>query len=171
MRGTVRVAVALLVGQALLGALIGWLTLGRSPAADGGAAVDHLVAPPFAAPPATSPAPARSSAQPAGGGSSAPAEIRTPATRRNLPAAQRTTTPPPPPPDPPDPSPPLVTGSPELITEPPPAPLPPSATPEVQEPVVIGERCRPPGAFGRTADGIEVRCLPGWHHRPRWKIA
>jgi len=52
-RRTVRVAVALVVGQALLYALIGYLTLGRSSGSG-----DRLADPPLALPPATTSIPA-----------------------------------------------------------------------------------------------------------------
>src|SRR3954454_15097320 len=48
-RRTVRVAVALVVGQALLVGLIGWLTLGR--ATGSGGAVDQMAAAPATPPP------------------------------------------------------------------------------------------------------------------------
>jgi hypothetical protein len=54
----------------------------------------------------------------------------------------------------------------------PPNLVPPSPPPtsEVPGPVVVGDLCAPEGAYAHTAEGVLVRCVRLWHHRPRWKI-
>ncbi|MCO8272058.1 hypothetical protein M1L60_15800 [Actinoplanes sp. TRM 88003] len=184
-RRTVRMAVALVVGQAVLCALIGWLTLGQSrsePARSPGAAVDQLAAPPPADPatpsartviapttqarepvPATSrPAPRKKKRSPAA--PERPATTTAPTTRAPQPISV--------PPDPPALVPPAPPPS------PPPSPSPSSALPSspspsaglVRDPVRVGDECRPTGAYGRTAEGVLVRCVREWRHPPRWKI-
>jgi hypothetical protein len=173
-RRTVRVAVALIVGQALLVALIGWLTFGQA----GGPrpAVDQVAAPPQVPPPtATSryASPSRSATT-----SLHPPRVGVPATTDRKAAPRRT---PPATADPPDPAPPstlVETPSPAATVTPvpsnsalvPPAPPAASDVPVVQTPVTVGDRCWPEGAYGRTADGTLVRCLRTTHHRRRWKI-
>ena len=192
-RRTVRLAVALVIGQALLCALIGWLTLGhdRSEPQRPGSPVDQLAAPPLVpAPPATV---ARSAAvvskqsrRPSSAvadrpratavGTAAPrptAATPTPTPTTNSAAAPTRS--------------PVPIGSPPADPAPPPMvpPLPPTPSasasskvppqgdaelPEVQEPVEAGARCRPLYAFGRTEEGNLVRCLRKGPYRPRWKI-
>ncbi len=180
-----RVAVALVVGQALLGTLIGWLTLSQSRLAEnsaGTSAVDQLAAPPVAPGP-----PVLGTASAATPASSVPS--RAPSQRQRRTAAAE---PPAPSLPPTGPTPSL---SPGLIMLPPPVPpaassavppAPPAASPpatpsatssaspspsgRVREPVTVGDRCWPQGAFGRTADGTLVRCEAERHRRPRWKI-
>ncbi len=171
-------AVALVVGQAVLCAFIGWMTLGRSRSEPvrppGSAVVDQLAIPPLAgpAPPSLT---SRSTVVP-----SKQARKPTTPTSRASPRRSATTAVPPSS---------TVTRTPEPILAPPeepallpPAPPPPSATPPattrpttpapdvVQEPVRVGDECRPEGAYGRTADGELVRCVREWRHRSRWKI-
>ncbi|MEV4343370.1 hypothetical protein AB0J83_02660 [Actinoplanes sp. NPDC049596] len=192
-RRTVRMAVALVIGQALLCALIGWLTLGRAHSGpDGsGAAVDQAAAPPPAVVPAPSP-PAARPAPPAVTSRDAeapakktrrPAKTTTSATSpdKTVSPAASTTEPPAPAP-PPTTSPssaPSPTPSSELILLP---PMPPTESPapryspepdfddEVQRNVTVGDRCRPEGAYGRTRDDRLVRCLRFHNDPPRWKI-
>ncbi|MFI5888975.1 hypothetical protein ACIA5D_02520 [Actinoplanes sp. NPDC051513] len=181
-RRTVRVAVALVVGQALLCALIGWLTLGRGHGS--AATVDQMAAPPVPAPTATSryatPAPtaATSATPPATAGrKTADRKVAATPSRANPPALD--------PPDPPAPAPPPpapATAVPELpdptivvttTTVPGRALVPPMPSPTLSEapgPVTVGDRCLPEGAFARTADGDLVRCVRTWRHRSRWKI-
>ena len=169
-RRTVRVAVALVVGQTLLIGLIGWLTFGR--AIGSGGDVDQLAAPPVTPPPTVigqyvdPPAPPTASAAPPTTARRATADRRTAPTRA-----------PSPPPEPVPPAP--TTGAPE------PAPsiavtttiVPPALVPQVSPspselpgPVVAGDPCAPEGAYAHTADGVLVRCARTWHHRLRWKI-
>lgn len=179
-------AVALLIGQALLCALIGWLTLGRSPSAPGaGTVVGQAAAPPPRVVPAPDPpTPAATSRAP-----EAPAsKTRRPAQRttRPSPVPTRTVSPPPATSSAPAPAPPTtvpsVTPSSEPIALP---PEPPAVTPtesedpapegdepdeKIQWNVTVGERCYPEGAYGKTRRGALVRCLRGWHDAPRWKI-
>ena len=188
-RRTVRMAVALVVGQAMLCALIGWLTLGRSrpdnPAPPGSAVVDQLAVPPLAGPaPAPSPSLSRSPAI------SSTRERRPASTPNRAPRGPSTTTPVPPepislPPEepaivPPVPPPatittpsPSVAAGPTVSTVPSPVttPSPPAKVPDdVQQPVRVGDECRPEGASGRTADGELVKCVRDGRHRARWKI-
>jgi hypothetical protein len=168
-RRTVRTAVALVVGQALLCALIGWLTFGRStataPGRRGSTTVDGLALRPVDPSSSTAPRnPPRS--VPAASGSA-----RTvPGATRHLPTAPPTVAPAPSsaapaaPAVPPEPSTLLASNT----TAPVVPPAPPASV-EVQAPVLVGARCRPAGAFGLTVDGTAVRCLGP--HRPRWKIA
>ena len=167
-----RLAVALVVGQALLCAVIGWMTLGspRSEPArpSGTAVVDAMGAPP--SPPSPPPAvhTSRVLAAPATQArkaTSAPAPHRPTSTRATRTASPSPTPSPVPigaPPDdpamaPPEPSPPSSPSS-------------PSPSDEVQEPVREGDECRPAGARGRTAEGEDVRCVREWPRRLRWRI-
>lgn len=169
-------AVALVVGQALLCALIGWLTLGAS-RSDGGRStgpiVDQLAAPPPAVPasagPTTVPVATSAAAEPR------KTVSRRPSSRPTATTTARERRSPSPPPRSAEPSreaaPPAP---PSLINLPPPSPgvsAVPSPSGKVQEKVTVGDRCSPEGAFGRTEKGIEVRCLRSWHRGPRWKIA
>ena len=183
-RRTVRVAVALVIGQALLYALIGWLTLGhsRSEPHRPAAPVDQLAAPPLVpAPTATVTRSAiAASKQPRRPSSATPGRLR--ATTAPAAPARRTTAPtkppvpisvPPadavPPPVPIAPSPPAspAPALPGPTSEAPRTPLPSgtSGPPsdidpvggEIQQPVVVGVWCRPQGAFVRTAEGELVR--------------
>ncbi|MET0423398.1 MAG: hypothetical protein ABW046_05965 [Actinoplanes sp.] len=185
-RRTVRMAVALVIGQALLCALIGWLTLGssqdqtRRPASP---PVDQLAAPP---PPAL--------LEPTATISTAPRQIRPvrpirPASSSPVARLDRTTRPTTPAPRPSSKRPPSRPPLPSTNPTPPAPPVPPglltpspqpssSATPiglpgdePVQQAVTIGDRCRPEGAYGRTKRGVLARCLSSWHRGPRWKIA
>ncbi|WP_250027394.1 hypothetical protein [Paractinoplanes maris] len=189
-RRIVRMAVALVVGQAMLCAVIGWLTLGPGRSeptrAPGSAVVDQLAAPPLIAPAAPT---SRAATTPAA--STAQARKPVPATTRTAPrrppaatttAASRSpdpTTPPsttpaqpdpvaivipPPPPVPPAPS---TEPSPITTTA---TPVPSTSSAPVQQPVRVGDECRPAGAYGRTLKGELVRCLREWGQRPRWKI-
>jgi hypothetical protein len=185
-RRTVRVAVALVVGQALLCALIGWLTLGRGHGS--GSSVDQMAAPPAVPPTVTSRhvTPGRSvatasvaTASPAGG--TRTADRKAP----RSPAIRATSTRPA---DPPDPAPPTPAPAPATSETPalpvptivatttgpgsalaPPVPPSPTVT-DTSEPITIGDYCRPEGAYAIAADGTLVRCVRTWRHRPRWKI-
>jgi hypothetical protein len=185
-RRTVRTAVALVIGQALLCAVIGWLTFGRPFAAGPGgdsATIDRMAAPPPIVPvptaTASTPAPSTGSSAPAHTVTGAGHHLPPPPPQSGpageappLPAAQTTG-----PEVLPEPSTEIATGIPAPTTQslvPPPVspPLPPAPTAAtVQQPVVVGGRCGPPGAYGRTADGIDVRCQTIGPHRTRWKIA
>ena len=184
-----RLAVALVIGQALLCALIGWLTLGhdRSEPQRPGSPVDQLAAPPLVpVPPATVTRSAavvgKQSRRPSSAAADRPraTAVRTAAPRPTTTTAAAPTRSPVPIGSPPaDPAPP-----PMVPPMPPAAPSPSASSkvptpdapqgdvelPEVQEPVQVGARCRPLGAFGRTEEGELVRCLRQWPHRPRWKI-
>jgi hypothetical protein len=193
-RRTVRVAVALIVGQALLCMLIGWLTFGHPRST--GSTVDEMAAPPLSPPPAVT-----GDYAPTAGSVPAATPARVTTSGRKTAWTRAATDPPtfgpptidpativpalksppavplPPPPTPTvaDPTPgSAATTSPPVVGLQPPQPVdspsPVVASPEVQSPVVVGELCRPELAYGRTAGGTVVRCLRTWHHRPRWKI-
>lgn len=184
-------AVALVVGQAMLCALIGWLTLGRhrtEPARPpGSAVVDQLAIPPVggaASPSSQGAISATALSRPAPAVPRRPAPARSTADALPPPVVPATNDPQPinAPPDDPQvvpPAPPLP--SPSLSSSPrtriPLTPVPsvatpaPSTSPEVvQEPVRVGDECRPLGAYGRTAEGDLVRCLRDGRDEPRWKI-
>lgn len=181
-RRTVRMAVALVVGQAMLCALIGWLTLGRHRAEPtrppGSSVVDQLAIPALtsAAPPSRGTISATALSRPTSAAPRRAAPARTTVTADVPPPAvppagdpQPINAPPDDPVAPPMPPPP----SPSRTQTPAPSAATPSPTtsPEVvQEPVRVGDECRPLGAYGRTAEGDPVRCLRDWRHGPRWKI-
>lgn len=183
-RRTVRVAIALVVSQALLCALIGWLTLGRR---GSGTAVDELAAPPQVPPPTVTssyatPSPSATTSAPAPRATTGPAatdaDVVTATSTRSTATARPSATAPPAVPDivlPVVPEPIvslLPTPTPSRSAVPPQLPG-ASARPQVPEvpgPVVVGEPCTPEWAWGRTADGTLVRCLRTWHHSLRWKI-
>jgi hypothetical protein len=174
-RRTVRLAVALVMSQALLCGVIGWLTIGGGHDDSSGSQVDRLAVPTIA--PAAPPAPAMPSTA-APSHAAAAASAAGAAARKMAKSATR------------DPEPVVTTAQPRSPAAPPPAPagpveptaappapppaglVPPSPTPsvEAQQPVEVGDLCRPEWAFGRTVDGTVVRCLRTGSHRPRWKI-
>lgn len=186
-------AVALVIGQALLCALIGWLTLGASREEgrkSSGPAVDQLAAPPppavplptvaeSAGAPSTRPPASvspKSVSRARSGSSSSSSSVRSPEPRRKAVPPQPKKSSVAPSPTiillPPEPSP---TPSPPVPSSRPPSPPawwtgPDDDDPEVREPVTVGDRCRPEGAFGRTKEGVAVRCLRSWPRGPRWKI-
>jgi len=178
-RRIVRVAVALVVGQALLCALIGWLTLGH--AKDSGPPVDAMAAPP-ALPSTSVPSPAVTSRYvppPATTVPPAPPTKRKRTTDRKpeAPAATRAPTPSAHPPAPaPAVVPPLPVPTIVVTTTTPgsalvpPLPKPPETPAVVAGPVTVGDLCTPVGAYAFTADHTLVRCTRAWHHRARWKI-
>ena len=182
-RSTVRVAVALVVGQALLCALIGWLILGRaqsdspdspdSPdASEGSSGVDRLALPPAGRRPTPGDEPAATGQQTVTASRQSRAVapdgvVETAGPRRSAPAGTV----------PPEPQ--ILSPQPLIAV---PAIPGPSSTPTLpalsvpptfgpaQEPVTVGALCRPVGAFGRTARQTLVRCVRDGHHHPRWKI-
>ncbi|GAB2573305.1 hypothetical protein Aab01nite_19790 [Paractinoplanes abujensis] len=185
-RRTVRMAVALVVGQAMLCALIGWLTLGRhrpEPARPPGApVVDQLAIPPLTTTAASAPPPSRSaisatrqSRQPSVVSSARPAPVRSTSAAPAPPAASPEPILAPPddpamvPPVPPVPSP-STPKTPLLPSSPASSPVPSASPGVVQDPVRVGDECHPVGSYGRTAEGDLVRCVRDWRHGPRWKI-
>ena len=171
-----RVAVALVAGQAALCAVIGWVTLGGMHPHKAGAprAANPLVEGPLVVPPPTV-APAPPTPVPP----APPVTARTAAT-----SAGRITRPPestaaePRRPIAPTPNPvtatrPVPPAAPTLVVSPSGANLvqTPSATPtEVQQGVAIGDPCDPVNAAGTTDDGTPVLCVPGDDGTPRWQI-
>ncbi len=178
-RRTVRVAAALVAGQAVLCAVIGWVTFGSSgpPPSVAGRAVDAPTVPPIMVPTASmaiplppSPAPgttatatrrAQESTRPAR--KPPPKPVATPGVRTTT-VPERPTT--------------VATTTAETRPAVPPSVPPvadPAATPapmptEVQQEVVAGEPCDPPGALGETVDDVEVSCVRGPDGRPSWQI-
>jgi hypothetical protein len=161
----VRVAAALVAGQAALCAVIGWVTFGAPEQAPPTASrqVAPLDGGPIGVPPASmamprpaAPADTTTSPAPVRPRVSAPAprppKVQAPARSRSTTAAEE-----PPttlagdsaqPPEPPTPSPhPEMSG-----TE---APM----LPPVQENVIEGDPCDPPGDRGRTAEGVDMLCV------------
>jgi hypothetical protein len=157
-RRTVRVAVALVAGQATLCAVIGWVTFGPPEPAPQAAGVNPLTSPielptsslplpPLPMPPAPPDASMSKAAplSPRAPRSSKPATSRAtskPAAEEPRPIIATDEVPPEPPPT-----------SPTLNLTPP-----PSAVDEVQFPVVEGAPCSPEGAQGLTSEQVELRC-------------
>jgi hypothetical protein len=178
-RRTVRVAVALVAGQLLLCTVIGWVTFShpRERAHRDSAAVDQMVVPPIPiapspSPPAPSPTPAPTPTTAIPRKHSTHQVDRAPPATTAQPAVEAATG------GPAAAAPATTSESPQVTLLPPaasvvPAPSPSaSATPTeaVEEPVVAGAPCDRLGALGRTADGVDVRCLPDRQGRLRWKI-
>ena len=180
-RRTVRVAVALVAGQAALCAVIGWVTFG-SP--DAPPAATTRVAPLAEPPPAATPGadkPQPSAVAPATTRSSDPrqtAEVTRPPAPPPKPKAKATvTTTPPPTQAAASEEAPTTVATTEPTTPadmPPPMPNPtPTAEPtptDVQQDVVAGDPCEPPGAAGLTADDVAVKCRPGLDGAASWQI-
>jgi hypothetical protein len=174
----VRVAVALAAGQALLCAVIGWLTFGSGPAGSHSAQpsppANKLAAPPLVMPTASMalpPTPAPATTHAPRSRAATPARSIRPGRPPAQPhAPQRTRTEPPPeimavPDDTPTPQPPAA------APEPDPAATPaPSGSGEVQPSATVGGACDPPGALGITDDDVAVTCVPGPDGRPVWQI-
>ena len=168
-RRTVRVAVALVIGQALLGGLIGIVTFAGGAASRPGASAagPQLAGPPVVVPTPGPPPPSPPPGAPTAGApterpepgtvrsgrmrwptsSTAPVAVRTSATRTIGPApttsAPRVRSPAP------------TTSSPDSALVPPPLPAPEGDTPA---PVVEQDRCADEGAIGWTVTGELVRC-------------
>ncbi|GAA3339980.1 hypothetical protein GCM10020358_25800 [Amorphoplanes nipponensis] len=174
-RRTVRVAVALVIGQALLCGIIGFLTFGGrgEPAPGARAAEPQLAGPPLVAPAPSvppdgdrperrKPGVARTSRTQRPAAPPASAAVRNSATRLIGPSP----TVPPPPAAAPVP-PPTPTTSPTDRSL-----LPPSSPVSGDDPPVpvVGEPCEEEGATGRTADGKAVRCERDPDGDLRWSL-
>jgi hypothetical protein len=177
-RRTVRVAVALVAGQAALCAGIGYLTLGgahqHSHASPG--AADPLAAGPLVVPPVQIMPPSAGSAAPRPPSASTTRTTATTPATRPPPAAgsdrQRAAAEPP--------SSPLA--DPATAPMPPPVPTktiaptgPQFLTPEpsdsgVQQDVKLGDVCSPVGADGLTTDDQKVRCVRDADGQLRWQL-
>ncbi|HEU4349822.1 MAG TPA: hypothetical protein VFR35_18745 [Actinoplanes sp.] len=165
-------AVALVAGQAMLYAVIGWLTFMQSPAGPVPERADPPVAPRIALPTASMVLPPVSLSTTRA--PSAPERTVTRTGRPVTPAGAVTKRPPAPSPEPARPKPSRPKPAPEVPAEPAPveviAPVAPPTAPdlgtapdpaqtdEVQGPVVPGEPCDPAGALGVTSDGVALRC-------------
>jgi hypothetical protein len=166
-RRTVRVAVALVAGQAVLCAVIGWVTFGSGhphrpgpvPSVEPLAARPLVIPPPAVLPP---PKPPRSSATPSAGkkdttsASSAPRSST--GQSHSAPASAAETT-----------------RSPVRQASPPPegpalAQPSPSSDDEVQSPVKLLDTCEPVDALGLTVAGLSLRCVKGADGSLRWQI-
>lgn len=181
-RRTVRVAAALVAGQVLLGAVIGWVTFGESsPTPQAAGRIEPPAAPLPVVPPETSgPGPAVTvPPEPPVRPGASPSRVRStkrPAGGPARPARTRTTAP--------APQPPAEEPPPQLVISLPPSPTvlpsggpgrgrrtpPPAPSPSVQGPVRVGDRCEPEGAAGRTADDRPVLCARGDDGELRWQI-
>ena len=165
-RRTVCVAVALVTGQALLCAIIGFVTFdGDEPASRPGAAAPQLAGPPIA-PPATGvppptgpvkrakPGTARSTRTERPTSPPTPAGVRTSATRKVKPSLE------------------IRIPRPAPSTSPPDRELkPPSPVPVADAPVpVVQEPCDDEGATGRTAGGQAVTCRRDRRGELRWTL-
>jgi hypothetical protein len=193
-RRTVRVAAALVAGQAALCAVIGYVTLGGPPTRGPEAAprVDPVAIPPLVVPAPTVPPPlSRTTVAPAPplvarSTTARPRTIARPKQRPELSPTPPSQAPPgilvassdpgPVPPIPPvTPVPPTPTPAPSTesaISESPapvPPPLPPSSA--TQPPVTVGDTCDPADGPGRSADGTAVLCVPGNDGVARWQPA
>jgi hypothetical protein len=190
-RRTVRLAGALVVGQLLLVAVVGWVTFTRGDdrRGNGAPAVDQLAAPPAViVPPPVPPAVTRTTvpgAGPTSGGGTAVAGRRRGHTGGHAPsstprpaasdlpassAAPATTAPP---------VPPTTVNSPTANTPavgsviPPLTLVPPSSSapsPTASDPILPGRPCIEIFASARAVDGRPVRCLPTPADGLRWKI-
>jgi hypothetical protein len=167
-RRTVRVAVALVAGQAVLCAVIGWVTFGSGHAHRPGpvrtveplAAKPLVIPPPVVTPP---PRPPRSSAAPSAAKkdttSASPSARPSSRQPRSAPAsvAEPARSPRPD-------SPPLPPAGPALSVPS------PSSDDEVQSPVKLLDPCDPVDAPGLTVAGLSLRCVKGDDGRLHWQI-
>ena len=155
-----RVAVALVAGQAALCVVIGWVTFGPSgpepepqPQAAGGGpplserivfptppTVPAVVAPPPGASASKAPSSPRASRSSTSPTTRATSKQVTEEPQPNIAPAEDA-------PVPPEPDPGVA------------ATLPPSSIAPVQSPAVEDESCDPEGAEGLTSDGVELRCV------------
>jgi hypothetical protein len=171
-RRTVRVAAALVAGQAVLCAVIGYVTLGGHGArgTDAAGPVDPFAARPLVLPPSAVPAPSATTVAPGPPAAAKSTPARPAATARSRHHPELTPTPPaaePPPdvlvapPGPTTPTGPSTTPSPDATSstgqsgQP---PSPPASLP-TQESVTVGESCAPVDAPGVTTDGIAAQCV------------
>ena len=167
-RRTVVVAVALVTGQALLCAVIGFVTFGDHgrPAPAGPRAAEPLAGPPVAVPAPVLPEPSATSRAPRKRGKahvSSSARPARPATTSPVPRRSSGA----PAPEPAVTSPAATAPAPE-----PPSPIslvPAEPVEESDPPPVLGEPCDDEGATGRTAEGRAVRCEPGRGGDLRWR--
>ncbi|MEV4707142.1 hypothetical protein [Actinoplanes sp. NPDC049316] len=184
-RRTVIVAVALVTGQALLGAVIGFMTFDRDEAGPAASrAAEPAAAPPIVAPAPSTPA-ATEASQPPGKRAVADASSGT----RRVPASPAPAFPAPAFPAPASSAPAEAVTRPGTSPSPTrtssaPAPLPPSSSaapapgllpsPDADQPgaetPVAREPCEEEGATGRTGDGKTVRCRRDRDGRLRWRL-
>jgi hypothetical protein len=178
----VRVATALVAGQALLCAVIGWVTFGPPPEPGPRAAapIEPLLTPPVVTPTVSLPAPAPASVAPEPASPTRSRSVRTKVSSRSPEAPRSPASPP---------APTVGEAPPSLVIAPPqpdetrtPTPQPdgtrpgligtvaPAPTETVQGPVKAGERCAPEGARGVTADDRSLRCVLDDDGDLRWQI-
>jgi len=167
-RRTVTIAGALIASQALLCAVIGWVTFGGHDHSGGSSARaaepklgPALVLPPVSVAPVLPSPSTHHPSRPAATTSTTPATSQPPA----KPARVRPTVPRSPVASPPAPKPPATAPAKGSVVV-----LPtPSAT-EVQGNVVIGDKCSPEGADGVTAKDVAVRCVADANGNLSWQV-
>jgi hypothetical protein len=186
-RRTVRVATALVAGQAALCAVIGWITFGAThgPARTASAPVDPLAGAPLVIPPPSVVPPVLPKTGPAVTAKATATSIDRTTAPRSRRTARHSSPPPPaaPPPVAPPPVAPLPapTAPTTTSTDPPPSPpasddsqliVPtPTPTPQIQQPVVVREPCDPENALGKTAAGVALVCVHAADGTLRWQIS
>jgi hypothetical protein len=165
-RRTVRMAVALVAGQAVLCAVIGWVTFGAghphrpsaAPTVEPLAVKPLVIPPPVIVPP---PRPPRSSAAPSTGrkASTAVSSERSSSTPTPRPSSSRPAA--------------ARPAAGRAATPDPPALVVPSPAPDdvVQSPVTVPDVCDPVDARGLTADGVSVTCVVGRDGVLRWQLS
>ena len=175
-RRTVRIALALVTGQALLCAVIGWVTFGTPDDRRSGprGPITTLTDPPFALPqlPAAAPSGSPSTARPrrsAGSVDRSPVRSTARATRSARPPASVRARPRPVTPSAATPSTARPTKS-SLPAAPPADPEPSGGGVGFEAPVVVGQRCDRRGELELTEDGVEVRCTRDRAGVLRWQI-
>jgi hypothetical protein len=179
-RRTVRVAAALVAGQALLCGVIGFVTFDDEAETEPAArAAPPLADPQIGVPRPGGPRPAPSSAPgidaPSGSAAAVRRWSREAASRavpRPAPSAVLPASPAPPPGPPASPGAvPVPPAPPAQVTSPPAGLLPsaPAAEDDLHAPVEVGERCDEAGALGWTARGRIVRCARGHDGDLRWR--
>ena len=164
-RRTVTVATALVASQAVLCAVIGWITFGGGdePAHSKARAAEPLLGPPIVVPPASVAPVGSLSATP----HHSPARIAR-STLKPTSAPARAVGPP---------ASPGRTGATEIAPKPPVtthgtnlAPRPTPSASEVQRNAEVGKQCDPEDANGVTADDIAVRCVRDSDGNLVWQI-
>jgi hypothetical protein len=181
-RRTVRVAAALVAGQVLLVAVIGWVTLTCAddrPAHDA-SPVDQMAAPPGLIrpipPSSASSSPTASPVRHKPAHTADPGRTTRPASRAANPGTGETAPAPVPPPVVASPSaspaasfgPSTSSGPLTLVPTPTVTPSPTASA--TREPVRVGQPCSKIFALARSEDGWIVRCLPTRYRHLRWKI-
>jgi hypothetical protein len=171
-RRTVIVAVALVTGQALLCAIIGFVTFGGTDdaAPTAGAAGPRLAGPPIVVSPTGAPSPSRSAASKRRSSTRSTAEIRPTSPAPTSRPARRAPTGPAASPSivPVVPAPPVPSVS--LLPPIDLFPRPSAESSDPTAPAVANARCDDEGATSETAGGEAVRCVRGRTGELRWRL-